>query len=118
MSALHLTYPPTSDHLWRVEAGRIVRSAAYREWLALARAAIRASAHPAVLGRFVLNITAHRPESGEGRERDLDSLLSPLTAALAAAGLVGDDSLADRIVVRWSRQPAAGGRLEVEARSA
>jgi Holliday junction resolvase RusA-like endonuclease len=117
MSALHLSYPPTSDRLWQVEAGRIVRSVAYREWLALARAAIRASAHPAVLGRFVLNITAHRPES-EGGERDLDSLLSPLTAALTAAGLVGDDSLADRIVVRWSRQSKPGGQLEVEARSA
>ena len=118
MSAVHLPYPPTADRLWSLEAGRIVRSAAYRAWLDTVRAAIRASTHPAVLGRFVLNITAHRPSEGEGAERDLDSLLAPLNAALTAAGLVGDDSLAERIVVRWARKPEPGGQLDVEARSA
>ena len=117
MSALRLPYPPTPDRLWSMQGGRIVRSSAYRDWIETVRMAIRAAAHPVVLGRFMLSVTAHRP-TDDLRERDLESLLTPLNAALTAAGLVGDDSLAERIVVRWARGAAPGGRLEVEARSA
>jgi hypothetical protein len=115
---VRLRYPPSVARLWRMAEGRIVKAEDYRDWLAAAREAVRASAHPAVAGPYVLNITVYRPSEMSEAGRDLDSLLGPLTTALTGAGLVGGESLADRIVVRWSGQTAPGGRLEVEVRSA
>lgn len=112
---VRLSYPPRPEQLWGVVNGRIVRSPAYRDWQAAARAAIRACGHPVVVGPYLLRITAHRPTEAEDAGRDLDSLLGPLTSALGAAGLIGGEALAERIVIRWARDAAPGGRLEVEA---
>ena len=71
-----------------------------------------------MFGPYALRIVAHRPSEAGEAERDLDTLLGPLTAALTAAGLIGGEGLAERIVIRWSREPAPGGALEVEALSA
>lgn len=115
---VRLGYPPSAARLWRMAEGRIVKAADYRDWLAAACEAIRVSAHPAVVGPYLLHITVYRPTEANEARRDLDSLLGPLTAALTDGGLVGGEALADRIVVRWSGRTAPGGRLEVEARQA
>lgn len=114
-SPLALPLPPPVKDLWRVEGGRVVRSAIYRDWLDAVREAVRSSTQKAVFGPYVLSVTCHRAAEVGGDGFDLDALLKPLTAALSAAGLIGDDSLAERIVVRWSRVTGEDGRLEIQA---
>lgn len=113
---LQLPYPPSANRIWRNVNGKVLKSAFYRAWLAEAAVAILRQRPTKLKGRYSLSITAHRPDN---RARDLDNLLKPLSDALAAAGVIPNDSMAETITIRWSPDGVVpGGRIDVEAQPA
>jgi len=117
MIRVSLPYPPSANRLWRAVRGRQIKSADYRAWLLEADAAItRACIAGSMPGAYVLEILATRPDR---RARDIDNLIKPVSDAVAAAGLVGNDSMAQGVSAFWSRaEPVKGGSVEITLRAA
>lgn len=117
MIRLSLPYPPSANKLWRTFQGRQIKSAEYRRWLSNAQATVSdACIGGSMPGEYVLEIVATRPD---GRGRDIDNLIKPISDAIAAAGLVTNDSLAAGVSAFWSRSaPVKGGAVEVTLRTA
>lgn len=117
MISVDLPYPPSANRLWRAVRGRQIKSAEYRSWLLEAQAAItEACIGGSMPGAYHLEIHATRPD---WRARDLDNLVKPLSDAIAAAGLVINDSKAVSILAAWSPEPPIkGGAITVNLRSA
>lgn len=117
MISVDLPYPPSANRLWRAVRGRQIKSAEYRAWLLEAQAAITAARVTGSMpGAYHLEIHATRPD---WRARDLDNLVKPLSDAIAAAGLVINDSKAVSILAAWSPEPPVkGGAITVNLRSA
>jgi crossover junction endodeoxyribonuclease RusA len=118
MIALQLPYPPSANRLWRNVPGKgTLKSKAYREWLEEATVWIATQAKGQFIGgRFCVSILADAPDR---RRRDLDNLAKPCLDALTLSGVVGDDSLARKVILEWSdAEPAQPGRLNVTLRAA
>lgn len=117
MITVNLPYPPSANRLWRAVRGRQIKSAEYRAWLVEAQAAItQARICASMPGAYHLEIHATRPD---WRARDLDNLIKPLGDAIAAAGLVINDSKAVSIFAVWSPDPPVkGGAITVNLKAA
>lgn len=117
MISVSLPYPPSANRLWRAVRGRQIKSAEYRSWLLAAQAAITgACIGGSMPGEYVLEIVATRPDR---RGRDIDNLIKPISDAIAAAGLVSNDSLAHGVSAFWSRSaPVKGGAIIVNLKAA
>jgi crossover junction endodeoxyribonuclease RusA len=92
-----LPYPPSLNHYWRHVGAKVLISAAgraYRESVAVALISQKARAVPPC--RLCVELDVHPPDR---RVRDLDNLLKGLLDAITHAGVWGDDSLIDRIVI-------------------
>jgi crossover junction endodeoxyribonuclease RusA len=112
---LTLPYPPSANKLWRAVRDRNIKSEAYREWSSRAAWEVRLQKPRQVLGRYVLTVTATRPDR---RARDLGNLEKPLSDCLVQTGVVTDDSLAKRIVLEWSDEIIKGGSITVQVEEA
>lgn len=99
MSTITLPYPPSANRLWRNVGGKTLKSAAYRHWLARAAQAIWEQRPVSVIGPYRLTMIAIRPDR---RARDIDNLLKPVGDALAAGGVVSNDSQAQSVFAGWS----------------
>ncbi len=80
---------------------RSVKSKAYAQWKRAAAWEIAAQ-HPTKLqGPYRLTIAAQRDWRSK-RARDIDNIIKPVSDALVAAGVVVDDSLAEKVSAEWS----------------
>ena len=117
MITVDLPYPPSANRLWRAVRGRQIKSAEYRSWLLEAQAAITlARVVGSMPGGYHLAILATRPDR---RARDIDNLIKPISDAIAAAGLVLNDSAAESVFAIWKpSEPLKGGAITVTLRDA
>ena len=99
---LTLPYPPSSNSIWRAYAGRNIASASYRAWQKDALGSLLGQRWPVVTGPYAITITAERPDK---RRRDVANLEKPVSDALVKAGVVRDDSDAQRVTLQWSDKP-------------
>jgi crossover junction endodeoxyribonuclease RusA len=112
MISLSLPYPPSANRLWRNFNGRSIKSAEYRKWSDAASIAIlQAKIGKSFGGPYHLEIQAVRPDR---RARDIDNIIKPVGDAIAAAGLVRNDSDAQSIKASWAKgEPIKGGAIHV-----
>lgn len=102
---LTLPPPPSANKIWRNLGDRVLKSAEYRRWLALANAAIPLGARGAITGRCKVTIIADRPDR---RARDIDNLAKPILDALKPQkdlplkGVIRDDHLVAPLTLDWS----------------
>lgn len=113
---LMLPYPPSTNDLWCVRGGRIVRTEAYRSWREGAAWAVALGRRrQAITGPYDLQLRVVRPS----RRFDLDNTLKPRCDALQAGGAISNDCLAERITLAWDAEVEtvealimpAGGRV-------
>ena len=94
-----LPYPPSVNNLFLNVAGRgRIITPKYKAWIDLCLWTLAARRLSPVKGRFAITINAVRPDR---RKRDLDNLAKPILDVIVKAGLVDDDSLAQRITMAW-----------------
>jgi len=109
MSTMVLPWPPTVNTYWRSVAGRVLISAAgrqYREAIADLALTERWKRHGS--DRLKVEIEAWAPDK---RRRDLDNVLKSLLDSLTHAGVWDDDSQVDDL--RIYRMPKVGGMVRV-----
>jgi crossover junction endodeoxyribonuclease RusA len=113
---ISLPYPPSANRLWRAVKGRQIKSAEYRVWLTRAYLACIAAGQGAISGEYEMEIVAVRPDR---RLRDIDNLIKPISDAIAAAGLIDNDSRAHSVKAAWSRtEPTKGAGVFVTIKEA
>lgn len=101
MIQVRLDLPPSTNRIWRNNAGRVHKSTEYTAWRTAAAWTIRQAAmqQSPVLGPFDLHIEAGRPDK---RKRDLDNFtFKPVLDALVIGGAIRDDSDAQSLFARW-----------------
>lgn len=96
-TVLTLPYPPTANHIWKNGAGRTYKSAKYREWQALALAAIAQQKPPLITGPYGMAITAWPPDR---RKRDISNIVKP-TEDILRGRVIVDDNLCQILTVGW-----------------
>lgn len=115
MIELNLPWPPTVNTYWRslVIKGqvRVLTSLKGRDYQSsVARLCLLNRAAKNLSGRLSVTITAYPPDR---RARDLDNIAKSLLDALTKAGVWGDDSQIDRLIIQ--RGPVIkDGRVSVE----
>jgi crossover junction endodeoxyribonuclease RusA len=95
---LSLPYPPSANHLWRSNRGRVHKSPKYEKWLYAAGIMALAAKPRGIIGAYKLSIAAVRPDN---RRRDLDNIIKPINDLLKAVGVIEDDSDCEMICARW-----------------
>ena len=98
MNELSLPVPPSANELHRVVRGRLIRSKAYRTWLAQASqlaALLAASKRIPTLAHCRVVIAAP-----VGYRRDLDNMAKPVLDALQKAGVLEDDRYVESVTVK------------------
>ena len=110
MLALNLPYPPSVNRYWRQYNGRMIISAAGREYKrAVAVAAFEQDAF-LIRGAIAVQIAATAPDN---RRRDLDNILKATLDALGGV-CYEDDSQIENLAVFWTRpRVAPGGGIAV-----
>lgn len=96
--SLILPWPPSVNHYWRKYKNKIVISKAGRDYSREVADRIRAALgdHETLRERLSLEIVAHCPDR---HARDLDNLVKAIQDSMTKAGLIGDDSQIDRLLV-------------------
>jgi crossover junction endodeoxyribonuclease RusA len=97
---LTMTLPPSGNHSTTVANGRRVLSAKYRAWKEAEVLMLKAQREAKVLGPYAISFKVNRPDR---RKRDLGNLEKSLHDAIVEAGYVTDDSLAQKILLEWTR---------------
>ncbi len=93
MPTFDLPWPPSVNHYWRTWKNRHLISKEGRAY----RTTVAGLLSPCPLaGRLSVAVQAFPPDR---RVRDLDNLLKSLLDALQHAGVYGDDSQIDRILI-------------------
>ncbi len=97
--------PPSTNGLRSsfIKNGKVVsvKSAAYADWRKAATWEIVSQKTGCVTGPYVLHIAVQRNWRTK-RARDIDNIIKPISDALVEAGIVKDDSLAERVSAQWS----------------
>jgi len=114
IATYQLPFPPSANHYWRKWRNRMVISRAGREYRRaicglLAPGGGNGIRKPPLGGRIALAMDAFPPDR---RRRDLDNLLKCTQDSLAHAGVYGDDSQIDLLVVA-RREPVKGGNVAI-----
>jgi len=112
--ALTLPYPPSVNHYWRRVGARTLISREGRRYRRDVCALLAAGCGAPLCGRLSVRLVVHPPDM---RRRDLDNLGKGLLDALAHAGVYGDDSQIDLLVIERG-PPTPGGRVVVEVEEA
>lgn len=97
--------PPSANSLRKsfIRDGRVVsaKTDAYSAWREAAIWEIASQRAGRIDGPYSLSIAAQRNWRSK-RARDLDNIVKPISDALVKAGVVKDDSLAERITAQWA----------------
>lgn len=97
--------PPSANSLRKsfVRNGRVVsaKTDAYSSWREAAIWEIASQRAGRIEGPYVLSIAAQRNWRSK-RARDIDNVIKPVSDALVKAGIVKDDSLAERVTAQWA----------------
>lgn len=104
---LRLTYPPSTNRLWRSVNGRAIKSAEYRTWLELNALLLQAQdwrppeepKDKPVHGPYAMAIQVNRPDK---RRRDLSNTIKAIEDCIVSAGFVDDDSLCQKLTCEWT----------------
>lgn len=110
---IKLPIPPTANTYWRHVGNKVLLSRAGRQyrsvvWIAVVRHHRLAAP---MTGRLQVSVSLFAPDR---RRRDLDNLLKSLLDALAKAGVYGDDSQIDRLIIDRKRVDADDPHITVE----
>ena len=96
--------PPSANSLRKsfVRNGKVVsaKTDAYSAWREAAIWEIASQRAGRIDGQYSLSIAAQRNWRTK-RARDLDNLIKPVSDAIVKAGVVKDDSLAQRVTAEW-----------------
>lgn len=104
---LMLPWPPSVNAYWRTFRGRMLISAAGREYrTAVAEQVVEQSVPKFGERKIKVTIEAFRPDN---RRRDLDNLLKAALDSMTSAGVFDDDSQIVDLRIYWA--PAIGGYL-------
>ena len=96
---IHLNeYPPSTNVIWRVARNRIIKSAAYRQWLSSQTEFIHSQNRKKLIGSYSLEIIVRRKDK---RRRDIDNFIKPISDLLVTSGMVEDDSLCHIVAATW-----------------
>ena len=99
MIKLELPLAPSTNRLWKVgKGGRMYRSPEYMAWLEEAGWMVKAQTKAQILGRYIIHISATKPDK---RRRDLDNLLKSTSDLLVKTKVVDDDSDCQAIAAEW-----------------
>lgn len=98
MISVYLPYPPTANNLFLNVGKRRVRTKRYDAWIAEALADIARQKPGRVCGAYRMALIATRPDR---RARDVENLLKPTSDLLKKAGVIEDDSKAERVSAEW-----------------
>jgi crossover junction endodeoxyribonuclease RusA len=97
--------PPSANSLRKsfVRNGKVMsaKTDAYSAWREAAVWEIASQRAGRIVGPYSLSIAAQRNWRTK-RARDIDNVIKPVSDALVKAGVVKDDSLAERITAQWS----------------
>lgn len=98
--------PPSTNGLRNhfVDADGKVRSTKtkrYAEWREAVAWEIAAARPGKIDGPYSLSLAVQRDWRSK-RARDIDNLIKPISDALVAAGIISDDSLAERVSAQWA----------------
>lgn len=97
--------PPSANGLRKsfVRHGKVLsaKTDAYSSWREAAIWEIASQRAGRIEGPYVLSIAAQRNWRSK-RARDVDNIIKPISDALVKAGVVQDDSLAERVMAEWS----------------
>lgn len=113
MIRLVLNYPPQSNHLMTVARGRKIMAPKYRLWRDLTASVIlgQMKGEEPITGPYTMHVVLDRPDR---RRRDLSNVgAKAIEDALVAAGVIADDSLAQKIVMEWSGRVGKPAYAEV-----
>lgn len=105
---LTLNYPPSANRLWRNVNGKTLKSAEYRSWLACMSLHLQTQREKPVDGAFTAHIMVNRPDN---RRRDIDNLVKPILDAVAASGVIENDSLCQKLTIEWVRGQSAAVKV-------
>lgn len=97
--------PPSANGLRKsfVRNGKVMsaKTDAYSSWRDTAIIEIKMQKAGRIEGPYVLSIAVQRDWRSK-RARDVDNIIKPVSDALVKAGVVKDDSLAERVTAQWS----------------
>lgn len=97
--------PPSANSLRKsfVRNGKVVsaKTDAYSTWCEAAVWEIASQRAGRIDGPYSLSIAVQRHWRSK-RARDIDNVIKPVSDALVKAGVVKDDSLAERVTAQWA----------------
>lgn len=96
--------PPSANGLRKsfIKNGKVlsVKSDEYASWRKAALWEIAAQRAGRIEGPYVLSIGAQRNWRSK-RARDIDNIIKPVSDALVKAGIIEEDSLAEKVEAHW-----------------
>ncbi len=100
--SLVLPMPPSINEAYRNVPGvGRVKTSKCRSWIAWAAFEMKRQARGSIAGAYAIHVEIDRPDN---RRRDLSNFLKVLEDTIVAQGLVEDDSLCERIKMRWTQK--------------
>lgn len=111
MIELELPYPPTSNHLYATVRGRRVLSRKAKDYVSRVALAVYRAGSPSMPAgaRLAVELDVYPPDR---RKRDIANTEKIVTDALVKCGILWDDSLIDRWVIRRMER-VEGGKIVV-----
>lgn len=80
---------------------RSAKTKRYAEWRKAVAWEIAAARPGKIDGPYTLSLAVQRNWRSK-RARDIDNIIKPVSDALVAAGIITDDSLAERVSAQWA----------------
>ncbi len=103
LRALRLSFPPSTNNLFKNGSKGRFRSPEYDAWIIEAGLRIRRQRPEPIAGPFRCELVFDRPDE---RRRDLDNLAKAVLDVLVKTQVVADDSMCGDLRLRWSGMPA------------
>ena len=100
--SLVLPIPPSINMAYRNVPGvGRVKTRTYKDWATEAALLMKIQAKGRIEGAYAIHVEIDRPDK---RRRDLSNLLKVLEDTIVQQGLVEDDSLCERIKMKWTQK--------------
>jgi Holliday junction resolvase RusA-like endonuclease len=99
--------PPSANgmrnHFIDSDTGKVrsTKSRPYAKWKSSTAWEIAAARPGKIDGPYSLSLAVQRDWRSK-RARDIDNIIKPVSDALVAAGVISDDSLAERVSAQWA----------------
>lgn len=109
-----LPYPPSCNHAWRRVGNRVIVSKEVRKFRERVQWIVRSQEVERFTGPLTVTVILAPPDN---RKRDIDNPVKALLDALGKAGVYGDDSQIDSLVVKRVDPVPPHGETTVEIHS-